>query len=288
MLRGGCLCGGVRYEIDGPVGPALYCHCSMCRKAHGSAFRARLAVPKASLRFTQGEHLLQRYISSGNTVRTFCRQCGSPMVNFWTVEPGNYGLAMGTLDDDPGVRPECHLYTGSKAPWYEIADDLPQLEEDLEPIDGDSLAAIHTFRPVDESLATSGQPTAAQLGTIARAGFTAIINLGLHDDHRCALPDEAGTVRALGLAYEHIPVQFAAPTRSDLLAFLAAMDAHRGERVWVHCADNMRASVFLGLYRVLRLGWPKEGAFDEVDSLWEPNEVWSTFIGQMLASPPAG
>ena len=128
MLRGGCLCGGIRYEITGPIGSALYCHCSMCRKAQGSAFRARLAVPKGSLRFVQGEELLTQYRSSGNTVRTFCRVCGSPMVNFWAVEPDNYGLALGTLDNDPGVRPARHEFVGSKAPWYEITDGLPEFE----------------------------------------------------------------------------------------------------------------------------------------------------------------
>ena len=128
MLRGGCLCGGIRYEITGPIGSALYCHCSMCRKAQGSAFRARLAVPKSSLRFVQGEELLTQYRSSSNTVRTFCRVCGSPMVNFWTREPDNYGLALGTLDDDPGVRPARHEFVGSKAPWYEITDGLPEFD----------------------------------------------------------------------------------------------------------------------------------------------------------------
>ena len=128
MLRGGCLCGGIRYEIVGPVGTSVFCHCSMCRKFHGSAFRARLAVPKSSFRFIQGEDLLTRYRSSSDTVKTFCRICGSPMVNSWDPEPDNYGLAMGSLDDDPGVRPVCHIFVGSKAPWYEITDDLPQYQ----------------------------------------------------------------------------------------------------------------------------------------------------------------
>ena len=129
MLTGSCLCGGIRYEIVGPVGAALYCHCSMCRKAQGSAFRARLAVPKSSFRFTQGEELLTSYRSSADTVRRFCRVCGSPVVNSWDPEPGNYGLAMGTLDDDPGVRPACHEFVRSKAPWYDITDSLPQYEQ---------------------------------------------------------------------------------------------------------------------------------------------------------------
>ena len=125
-LRGGCLCGGIRYEIVGPVGKALYCHCSMCRKAHGTAFRARLSVPMSSFRFVRGEDLLTSYRSSGDTIRRFCRICGSAIVNSWDPEPESYGLAMGSLDDDPVVRPACHEFVDSKAPWYEIADDLPQ------------------------------------------------------------------------------------------------------------------------------------------------------------------
>ena len=128
VLRGGCLCGAIRYEIEGPVGPALYCHCSMCRKAHGSAFRARLAVPRGAFRFVQGEELLARYRSSENTIRSFCSRCGSPLVNAWDGDPQRWGLALGTLDDDPGVRPERHLHVGSKAPWFEITDALPRHE----------------------------------------------------------------------------------------------------------------------------------------------------------------
>ena len=128
MLRGGCLCGAIRYEINGPIGSALYCHCSMCRKWHGTAFRTRLAVPRTSFRFVQGEDLLVQYRSSADTIKTFCRTCGSPMVNSWDPDPDNYGLAMGTLDDDPGVRPSYHIFVGSKAPWYDITDNLPQFD----------------------------------------------------------------------------------------------------------------------------------------------------------------
>ena len=129
MLTGSCLCGAIKYEISGPVGRSLYCHCSMCRKWHGTAFRTRLAVPQHSFRFVCGERMLTSYRSSADTVKTFCRVCGSPMVNSWDPDPDNYGLAMGTLDSDPGVRPSCHVFVGSKAPWYEIHDELPQYEE---------------------------------------------------------------------------------------------------------------------------------------------------------------
>lgn len=146
------------------------------------------------------------------------------------------------------------------------------------------LAGIKNYRAVDESLATSGQPSEAQLRAIAEAGFTTVINLALHDDPRYSLPNEAGTVQSLDMAYVHIPVQFAAPTQADLDAFFAAMEAHHGQKVWVHCAANMRVSAFLGLYRVIRQGWECERAFAFMNDLWQPNEVWSSFIASMLES----
>jgi uncharacterized protein (TIGR01244 family) len=146
-----------------------------------------------------------------------------------------------------------------------------------------ALSSIYNYHAVDESLSTSGQPTVDQLKSVAEAGFRTVINLALHDDPRYSLPDEAGTVRALGLTYVHIPVQFTAPTEEDLLAFFKAMDAHAGEKLWVHCAANMRVSAFLGLYRVIRLGWENERAFELMKKLWQPDEVWSSFIAAMLA-----
>ena len=145
-----------------------------------------------------------------------------------------------------------------------------------------SLAGIYNYRAVDETLGTSGQPTVEQLGSIAQAGFTTVINLALHDDPRYSLPDEAGTVRSLGLVYVHIPVQFAAPQPADLLAFFAAMEKHGGEKVWVHCAANMRVSAFIGLYRVLRLGWEHEPAFALMRGLWKPDDLWAGFIASAL------
>ena len=146
-----------------------------------------------------------------------------------------------------------------------------------------ALSSIYNYRTVDELLSTSGQPTVAQLKSIAEAGFSTVVNLALHDDPRYSLPDEPGAVKALGLGYVHIPVPFAAPTEADLLAFFAAMEAYAGEKVWVHCAANMRVSAFLGLYRVLRQGWGEDSAFDLMRGLWQPNEVWASFISTMLA-----
>jgi len=101
----------------------------MCRKATGAAFRTRVAVPANSFRWVSGEGLLSGYESSPGTTRTFCRVCGSTLVSLFTENPQTIGLAMGTLDDDPGVRAEFHVFAGSKAPWFEITDRLPQFDE---------------------------------------------------------------------------------------------------------------------------------------------------------------
>jgi uncharacterized protein (TIGR01244 family) len=145
-------------------------------------------------------------------------------------------------------------------------------------------AAIYNYRGVDARLATSGQPTEAQLASIAADGFEVIINLGLHDDPRYALADEAATVRALGMTYVHIPVQFGAPTEREASAFFDEMDRHGDRKVWAHCAANMRVSAFLGLYRVVRQGWSEAEAFELMDSLWKPNPAWATFISTVIAN----
>lgn len=145
-----------------------------------------------------------------------------------------------------------------------------------------ALSGIYKIRAVDESLCTSGQPTVAQLREIAAAGFKTVINLALHDDPRYSLPDEAGTVKSLGMSYIHIPVQFSTPTRKDLLDFFAAMKASEGQKIWVHCAANIRVSAFLGLYRVIEQRWEREAAFAQLSDLWQPDEVWSAFINSAL------
>jgi hypothetical protein len=129
MLRGSCLCGGIRYEISGKLAEALNCHCSMCRKAHGAAFRSRATVRSADFRWVAGEHLLTFFASSPGNHRGFCRVCGSPMLSKFDREPAIFSLPLGALDDDPGIRPETHVYVASKAPWFTITDDLPQFAE---------------------------------------------------------------------------------------------------------------------------------------------------------------
>jgi hypothetical protein len=100
----------------------------MCRKAQGSAFRARAGVKAADFRFLQGEELLTYYQSSPGNHRGFCKVCGSPIISRFDFNRGQYGLPLGTLDDDPQVKPLCHVHVSSKAPWHDITDALPQFE----------------------------------------------------------------------------------------------------------------------------------------------------------------
>jgi len=150
-----------------------------------------------------------------------------------------------------------------------------------------SVAEIYNYRQATPDLATSGQPREDQLAAIAAAGYDVIINLALHDDPRYSLPDEAASVKALGLTYVHIPVQFGAPTERDLSKFFDAMEHHKSSRVWLHCAANMRVTAFLGLYRRLREGWSDERAFALLHDVWQPDAVWSQFIASQLAKADA-
>ena len=143
-LRGSCLCGGVLFELTGPLVRPSNCHCSMCRKQHGAAFRSRARVNASDFRWLRGEELVTFYESSPGTYRGFCRVCGSPIVNKFDerslsarINPAATsmrGIALATLDSDPGVRPEAPIFVASKAPWFTITDDLPQFSEMARPV----------------------------------------------------------------------------------------------------------------------------------------------------------
>ncbi|CAP43945.1 GFA family protein [Bordetella petrii] len=126
MLRGSCLCSRVAYEISGPLTQALNCHCEMCRKAHGAAFRTRATVQAKDFAWTRGENEVTWYSSSPGNYRGFCSACGTPLLSRFDQNPAAYGLPLGALDDNPGIKATCHVHVASKAPWHDITDDLPQ------------------------------------------------------------------------------------------------------------------------------------------------------------------
>jgi ADP-ribosyl-[dinitrogen reductase] hydrolase len=129
MLTGGCLCGAVRFEIDGALGRiTVVCHCSMCRRSSGSAFIPAASVDAARFRITGGGEILSAYKSSPEYERTFCSRCGSQLFGRHAAYPIVW-VRLGALDEDPGSRPAVHIMTGSKAPWYTIADGAEQFAE---------------------------------------------------------------------------------------------------------------------------------------------------------------
>src|SRR3954453_21467317 len=139
------------------------------------------------------------------------------------------------------------------------------------------LSEINNFHPLGDKIATSGQPTEAQLRQIREAGFDAVINLALPTSDN-AIPNEGSIVTGLGMAYVHIPVDFKAPTSREFQAFCSVMDGFKDRRVFVHCAANMRVSAFVFLYRVLRQGIPVSEAERDLHAIWKPDEVWSCFV----------
>ena len=126
MLTGRCLCGGVRYEIDGPTAPVQLCHCGQCRKAQGSAFGANMPVASAAFRLVQGGELLREYRHTPPKRRVFCGTCGSPLFSQRDDTPDVVRLRVGTLDGDAaGLEIGFHIQTASKAAWWSIDDDRP-------------------------------------------------------------------------------------------------------------------------------------------------------------------
>lgn len=130
MITGRCLCEGVRFEIDGRLGPIIYCHCSMCRRASGSAFAANASVRTGALRVVAGQELIAEVQSSPGTFRGFCSRCGAPLYGRSESLPGLRRVRLGSLEGYPGGRCVANIWVGSKAPWFEITDELERFDEE--------------------------------------------------------------------------------------------------------------------------------------------------------------
>lgn len=129
MLTGQCLCGAVKFEYDGPVGPVSLCHCSQCRRAQGSAFSASAPLQAVRFRFTAGEDQVREFESRPGKYRAFCPTCGSPLYSRVDAIPGILRLRVGVIDGALGKAAESHIYVGSKSDWFEITDDLPSYDK---------------------------------------------------------------------------------------------------------------------------------------------------------------
>ena len=126
-INGGCLCGRVRYAISGPLHGASHCHCSMCRRQHGAVFATYAGVEPGDFRWVSGEDSLKFFEPSPEGGWCFCSECGSSLAG---TENGQVtSITLGSVEGDPGIEPECHIFVGSKADWHPISDSLPQYNE---------------------------------------------------------------------------------------------------------------------------------------------------------------
>jgi hypothetical protein len=128
ILTGKCLCGAVHYQVADEFRYAMMCHCSQCRRATGSAFKPFAGIEAAKLRIAQGEGNLAIYGNPAEAHDVHCKTCFSLLYSI-VNEGATAHVTLGTLADSPTIRPTRHIFVGSKAPWYEIADDLPQAVE---------------------------------------------------------------------------------------------------------------------------------------------------------------
>jgi len=137
-------------------------------------------------------------------------------------------------------------------------------------------ALIRAHR-IDSNLLTAGQPQRLHFAELARQGIQVVVNLAMPTSAGF-MADEQALVESLGMQYVAIPVPWQAPTRAHFEQFCAVLDAHRGKKLFVHCAANKRVSAFVYLYRRLREGASDTEAKPDLDALWSPNETWAAFI----------
>ena len=129
-MKGSCLCGKVCYEIAPPFKTFQYCHCSRCRKFTGSAHASNIFVPPDQFRWLEGieqvarfDHPTAKYFAT-----CFCKNCGSSLP--WEVKGGiNVVIPAGTLDEEPGIKPQQSIFWGSRAPWYEETCNIKKFEK---------------------------------------------------------------------------------------------------------------------------------------------------------------
>ena len=129
-LTGGCLCGGVRFEISEPLIAANYCHCTRCQRRTGAAASPQAQIAPGSMTILSGAELIRAYAPPDGFEKLFCTNCGSAL---GSRPPGSEELMavrLGAFDSDPGIRPRLHMFVAYAAPWEPIPDDgLPRFDE---------------------------------------------------------------------------------------------------------------------------------------------------------------
>lgn len=128
VLNGSCLCGGVRYQIRGPLEAMACCHCVQCRKASGAEFATNASVATSRFQLLAGKDLLKEFESSPGQARIFCGQCGSPIMKRFADKPERVRIRLGCLDSELHQRPLARAFLSEKLCFTEIRDDIPAFE----------------------------------------------------------------------------------------------------------------------------------------------------------------
>jgi len=129
MYKGSCLCNEIRFEITGKIKNIIYCHCSKCRKAQGSAFATNGNLEEEHFKIIIGKENLTKYEHNKGEYKYFCKKCGSPIFSENTKNKGNVRIRLGTIETDIKEKPEAHIFVSSKANWETITDSLPKYDK---------------------------------------------------------------------------------------------------------------------------------------------------------------
>lgn len=127
-MKGSCLCGVIEYEVDQLDMPITYCHCKSCQKAHAAPFAAVAGVMREHFRWTKGRERLSTFESSPGKFRHFCSSCGSHLVAERSMQP-HVIVRVATLDEDPHMKPEMHIWCAHDVPWLKDGVEVPLYEE---------------------------------------------------------------------------------------------------------------------------------------------------------------
>jgi len=129
--KGCCLCGTVTFEVSGAINDIVMCHCSLCRKAQGSAYATNANVAKSDFKLSSGENNLTEFKSTAVLTKAFCKTCGSPVYSRHAEHPEIIRIRLGLIESQITERPVGHVFVDSKAEWETITGDIPQYSEYL-------------------------------------------------------------------------------------------------------------------------------------------------------------
>lgn len=128
MVKGSCLCGEIEYEAELIKDKIFNCHCTQCRKSHGSAFATQAFAIGESLKFLKGEKFIGEY-KGGHCIRAFCKNCGSRLMNYAPDKNNYLSIALSTLDSNFKSGPVAHVFVAYKAPWSIPSSEIPSFDE---------------------------------------------------------------------------------------------------------------------------------------------------------------